>query len=107
MIDEASRMVPCACVGGYRRLFPRGPAYSVQVEERLDVFPSWRLLLAPNSGAGVAQVGQDALEVGDQAGVPRPLGRDLEERDGVDRSSEGAGADVCRCDACRRVFGDR
>lgn len=89
MIDEATRMVRCECVGGYPRLFPRGPAYSVQVEERLGVFPAWRLLLAPDSSSSVAQVGQDALEVGDQPEAPRPLGRDLEERDGVDSSAEG------------------
>src|SRR5512146_2796913 len=74
----------------------------------LDVFLC--ALPASDSGAGVPERGEDRVQLHDQAEVPRPLGRDLEERDGVDRLIERTRTNVCRgwskagfeCSACRR-----
>ena len=95
----ANDMHELETLGGRRRLFPRGPALGRVYGRRA----SWELLpAATNPRPSVPERGQDNLEVRDQPEVPRPLGRDLEQRDGVDSSAERAGSDGCQCCRCRR-----
>lgn len=81
-------------VGGAFQRFPIDAAYSAQAD---DGSLYW---IAADSRASVSESGEDSVQLGGQTQSPRPLGRDLEQRDGVDRSLERARPNICGCNWC-------